>query len=71
MQRKQKFTVLIERDEDGYFLATVPALKGCHTQAKNLDALMKRIREVIELCSEVKGCGYTELEFVGIHCVVV
>ena len=50
MKRSRKFTVVIERDEDGYYVATVPALRGCHTQAKNLDTLMKRVREVIEVC---------------------
>jgi len=45
----RKFTVVIERDEDDYYVATVPALRGCHTQAKSLDALMKRMREVIQL----------------------
>jgi len=48
----RKFTVVIERDEDDYYVATVPALRGCHTQAKNLDTLMKRVREVIQLCLE-------------------
>ena len=47
---KKAFNVVIEQDEDGYFIASVPELKGCHTQAKSLDALMKRIREAIELC---------------------
>ena len=32
----QEFSVVIEKDEDGYFVATVPALHGCHTQAKSL-----------------------------------
>ena len=58
MKSKQKFTVLIERDEEGYFVATVPALRGCHTQAKNLDTLMKRVQEVIELCLEVEGPSF-------------
>jgi predicted RNase H-like HicB family nuclease len=49
---RRKFTVLIEQDEEGYFVATVPALRGCHTQAKSLDTLMKRVREVIALCLE-------------------
>ena len=71
MAAKQKFTVLIERDEDGYLLATVPALKGCHTQARNLNLLMKRIREVIELCIAEKNRASTKLEFVGVHCVTV
>ncbi len=43
---------MIERDEEGYYVASVPALRGCHTQAKTLDTLMKRVREVIELCIE-------------------
>ncbi|MGA2331870.1 MAG: type II toxin-antitoxin system HicB family antitoxin [Syntrophales bacterium] len=43
---------MIERDEEGYYVATVPELKGCHTQAKTLDVLMKRIQEAIELCFE-------------------
>jgi predicted RNase H-like HicB family nuclease len=41
--------VLIERDEQGYYVATVPSLRGCHTQAKNLDTLMRRVHEVVEL----------------------
>lgn len=46
------FSVLIEKDEDGYFVATVPALKSCYTQAKTLEELYPRIEEVIELCLE-------------------
>jgi predicted RNase H-like HicB family nuclease len=49
---KRQFNVIIERDADGYLVGTVPELRGCHTQAKSLDALMKRIREAIELCLE-------------------
>jgi predicted RNase H-like HicB family nuclease len=49
----REFSVVIEKDEAGYFVASVPALRGCHTQAKSLDVLMKRIREAIELCLEV------------------
>ena len=52
MAKSREFNVIIERDSEGYFLASVPDLKGCHTQAKSLDTLMKRIREVIELCLE-------------------
>lgn len=46
------FSVLIEKDEDGYYVATVPALKSCYTQAKTLNELYPRIKEVIELCLE-------------------
>ena len=47
---KREFTVVLERDEDGYFIGTVPQLKGCHTQAKSLDGLMKRMKEAVSLC---------------------
>jgi predicted RNase H-like HicB family nuclease len=50
--KSRTFTVLIEQDEDGYYVATVPSLKSCYTQAKTLTALYSRIREVIELCLE-------------------
>jgi predicted RNase H-like HicB family nuclease len=67
----RKFTVLIERDEDGYYVASVPAIRGCHTQAKNLDALMKRIREAIELCLETDTEEPDNLELIGIQQITV
>jgi predicted RNase H-like HicB family nuclease len=68
---KKEFNVIIERDEEGYYVATVPELKGCHTQAKTLDVLMKRIQEAIELCLEVEGSEYPPTEFVGVQRVVI
>jgi predicted RNase H-like HicB family nuclease len=68
---KRKFTVLIEQDEDGYYVATVPALRGCHTQAKKLDTLMKRVREVIELCLEEQNGEVGSLELVGVQQISV
>ena len=65
LKQKRKFTVLIEQDEEGYYVATVPALHGCHTQAKNLDTLMKRVREVIQLCLEEQNGDPGSLELVG------
>ena len=67
MKNQRKFTVVIERDEEGYYVATVPALRGCHTQAKSLDTLMKRVREAIELCLDVEGAADTNLELVGVQ----
>ncbi len=45
---KQSFTVLIEKDEDGVFIGTVPSLKGCYSYGKTLDELMTNLKEAIE-----------------------
>ena len=71
MRSKRRFTVLIEKDEAGYYVASVPALWGCHTQAKNLDILMKRVREVIELCLEANDGEAGSPELVGIQQITV
>jgi predicted RNase H-like HicB family nuclease len=49
------FNVIVERDEEGYYVASVPELRGCHTQARSLDILMERIKEAIDLCLEEQG----------------
>src|ERR1035441_4435556 len=69
MQRN--FDVVVEKDEEGHYIASVPALPGCHTQARSLDELDRRIREAIELCLEVEGFPENNLEFVGIQRVVI
>ena len=69
--KKREFNVVIERDADGYFVASVPELHGCHTQAKSLDALMKRVREAIELCLEEQGDPRAGFEFVGVQRIAV
>ena len=51
----RQFNVLVERDSERFFVATVPSLPGCHTQARSLDQLMERVREAIELYIEVDG----------------
>jgi predicted RNase H-like HicB family nuclease len=71
LKQKRKFTVLIEQDEEGFYVATVPALHGCHTQAKNLDTLMKRVREVVQLCLEEQNGDADSLELVGIQQISV
>jgi len=67
----KQFDVVIEKDSEGYFVASVPALKGCHTQAKSLDVLMERVREAIELCLEVQDEIPEPLDFIGIQRVSV
>jgi predicted RNase H-like HicB family nuclease len=67
----REFSVVIERDEEGSYVASVPALPGCHTQARSLDELMDRVREAIALCLEVGGEETSGLEFVGVQRVSV
>ena len=67
MPAKREFNVLVERDREGYYVASIPELPGCHTQAKSLDELMERIREAAELCLEVEGREIEGLEFVGVQ----
>ncbi len=66
-----EFSVVIERDEDGYFVGSVPALPGCHTQARSLDELMDRVREAIALYLEIEAQEASGLEFVGVQRVRV
>jgi predicted RNase H-like HicB family nuclease len=63
----RQFDVVIERDKEGIYVASVPQLRGCHTDATSLDDLMVEIREAIELCLEVEGQEVNNLEFIGIQ----
>jgi predicted RNase H-like HicB family nuclease len=67
----RQLSVFIERDEEGWLVASVPELRGCHTQARSLDELMERITEAAELCLEVSGDNIGNLEFVGIQRIAV
>jgi predicted RNase H-like HicB family nuclease len=65
-----RFDVVVRRDEDGYYVATVPELPGCHTQSRSLDELMSRIKEAIQLYLETEGYS-TVGSFVGVQIVEV
>ncbi len=67
----RQFDVVIERDEEGIYVASVPQLPGCHTDATSIDDLMVEIREAIELCLEVERQEPSNLEFVGIQRVTI
>ncbi|MBL9152221.1 MAG: type II toxin-antitoxin system HicB family antitoxin [Verrucomicrobiales bacterium] len=71
MKPPQEFNVIIEQDAEGYFVASVPELRGCHTQAKSLDTLMKRVREVIELCLEDLDDDFVPSTFVGVQRICI
>ena len=47
-----EYTILIEKDEDGYYVGSVPALPGCHSQAKSVEQLIERMEEAIALWFE-------------------
>lgn len=68
--QKREFNVVIEQDTDGWYVASVPELRGCHTQARSLDELMIRVREAIALCLEVAGDTGSAV-FVGLQRIAV
>jgi len=65
-----RLTVVIEKDEDNYYVASVLELPGCHTQAKDLNELMERVKEAIELYLETEGIK-EKTELVGIRFIEV
>jgi len=67
----RSYDVIIEKDVDGFYIATVPEIPGCHTQAKSLDELMQRTKEVIELCVDVEKDDTQPNQFIGIQRIAV
>ena len=67
----REFTVIIKQDNQGYYVADVPELKGCHTQAESLDELMSRVKEAIQLCLEVYGDEAPTSHLIGVQKVAV
>jgi len=68
----RRFSVLVEQDEDGVFIAHVPSLPGCHTQGATLLEAEERVKEAIELYLEVAKKRRTPIQqnkFVGAHMV--
>ncbi len=68
---KRTFEVVIERDADGFYVADVPELRGCHTQARDLTTLQKRIKDVIKLCLMDEKEARLPNAFIGIQIVSV
>lgn len=65
------FDVIIERDEEGLYVGSVPQIPGCHTQGRSLDELIERMREAVELCLEIEGAPAESLEFIGIQRITI
>ena len=67
-----EYTIVIEKDEDGYYVGSVPALPGCHTQGSSIDQLLERMQEAITLWLEVEGEDAPQtLELVGVQRISV
>jgi len=64
---EKKFTILLEQDEDGIFLARVPDIEGCYTQGKTVQEAVDRIKEAIEVCLEGDEQDFNPVKFIGIQ----
>ncbi|MBI5816290.1 MAG: type II toxin-antitoxin system HicB family antitoxin [Nitrospinae bacterium] len=69
--RKREFTIVIEQDEDGYFVADVPSLPGCHTQAKSMDVLLKRTKEAVSLYLDANKTKFPQTNLIGVQRIAV
>ena len=72
MQKKiRNFTVLIEQDEDGLYVAKVPDIQGCYTQGKTIQQAMERVQEAIQVCLEADKDEHHQMKFIGLQQVEV
>ena len=69
--KEYDFTVFIEQDEDGIYVATVPDISGCYTQGKTLQEVLERIKEAIEVCLEADKEEVSPMKFIGIQKVKI
>jgi len=66
------YTVLIEQDEEGIYIAKVPDIPGCYTQGKIVEQAMERIKEAIQVCLEAEEIeDILPLKFIGVQQVEV
>lgn len=65
------FTVIIEQDEDGIFVAKVPDIQGCATQGRTVSEVLERVKEAIQVCLEAEHEEVKPLKFIGVQCVQV
>jgi len=66
-QEMLDFTVLIEQDEDGIYVAKVPDIPGCHTQGKTVEQAMERIKEAMQVCLEADTEEIIPMKFIGVQ----
>ncbi|HLD70703.1 MAG TPA: type II toxin-antitoxin system HicB family antitoxin [Negativicutes bacterium] len=61
--KNKKLPIIIEKDEDGFYVVECPVFSGCFTQGKTIDEALVNIREVIEICLEEKENQNTLKEY--------
>jgi predicted RNase H-like HicB family nuclease len=72
MEKKvRNFTVLIEQDEDGVYVAKVPDIPGCYTQGKTIGQAMERVKEAIQVCLEADKEEHQNMKFIGLQQIEV
>jgi predicted RNase H-like HicB family nuclease len=71
MTKVNTYTVLLERDSDGWIIAKVPAIPGCATQGKTVEQALERIKEAITLCVETEKRKPSSNKFIGVQQIEV
>jgi len=66
-----EFNVVIEKDEEGWYVASVPEIPGCYTQAKTIPELLERIKEAIMVCLKAEGEEIRPMKFIGLQRIEV
>ena len=66
-----EFTVIIEQDEDGMYVAKVPDIQSCATQGRTISEVLERIKEAIQVCIEAEKEEIVPLKFIGVQRVTV
>ena len=67
----KKYTIIVEKDEEGWLVSEVVGLPGCHTQAKNMDQLLERTKEAIKAYLKSEESPLISEEFVGVQQIQV
>ncbi|MBI4016418.1 MAG: type II toxin-antitoxin system HicB family antitoxin [Candidatus Aenigmarchaeota archaeon] len=66
-EKVYNFTVVIEQDDEGLYVAKVPDIQGCATQGKTIEQALERIKEAIQVCLEAEKEIPTPLRFVEVR----
>jgi predicted RNase H-like HicB family nuclease len=62
-----EFSVIIEKDEEGWYVASVPEIPGCYTQGKTIQQVLERIKEAMVVCLKADGGDVKPMKFIGIQ----